>query len=95
MSLRTYEIELQGIKMAIRSDSSPELVKASSELASKILQEVGSRAQRASPHQVAILGLLELAEEYVRAKGLVESERQQIADSLNPHFKKNSPTVEA
>ena len=66
----TAEIRLLGRRIALKtSDDDPAFVAEVLDLVSSRLDEAEKRAKGTQvPHQVALLALLDLAEEYVRAK---------------------------
>jgi cell division protein ZapA (FtsZ GTPase activity inhibitor) len=69
----TTEISLLGERITLRTtDNDPEFTAEVIELVSNRLEAVEKRIQakglKTAPHQVTLLALLDLAEEYVRAK---------------------------
>lgn len=63
------DVKLLGQKIVLKStESDPEMLKQVIQLATSRLNEVESRSKGAPSHQIALLALLDLAEEYVRAK---------------------------
>ncbi len=65
---RAMEIELKGERIALRSTGTdPELVREVLALVSRRLKDAESRGRGAPAHQVVLLALLDLAEEYIRA----------------------------
>ena len=66
---KAHDIRLLGQKITIKTDvEDPDLVDEVVALVNRKLRYVESRAKIQSPQQVAILALLELAEDYLQAK---------------------------
>jgi cell division protein ZapA (FtsZ GTPase activity inhibitor) len=76
------EIKLCGQKIVVKSsDSDPELNKEVIELVAERITAAESRFKATkTPHQVVLLALLDLAEEYVRAKRRVSDYRSEIEE---------------
>src|SRR5690242_10243759 len=65
----TSEVKLLGQKIVLKSsEADPETVQQVIQLVNNKLGEAENRSKGVVPHQVALLALLDLAEEYVRAK---------------------------
>ena len=63
------EIKLLGQKIVLKTtESNPELAKEIVNLVSSKIKEAESRVKSPAPHQVVLIALLDLAEEYVKAK---------------------------
>ena len=78
---QSIEVNLLGQKIALKStESDPEVIQAIFQLVSKKLGEAESRARGAAAHQVALLALLDLAEEYVKARKRTLDFKQQLDD---------------
>lgn len=78
---QTAEIRLLGQKIVLKtSESDPEILQSVIQLVNSHLQEAESRSHSAPPHQVALLALMELAEEYVKAKKRTLDIKQQLDD---------------
>lgn len=78
------EVRLLGQKILLKSsESDPEVISQIVELASSKLNEVESRSKGAAPHQIALLALLDLAEEYVQAKRRTLEFKRQLDDKSN------------
>jgi cell division protein ZapA (FtsZ GTPase activity inhibitor) len=67
---QSVEIKLMGQKIALKtSESDPELVRDVAELVSVRIRNAEKRSKSgAAPHQVMVLALMDLAEEYIKAK---------------------------
>jgi len=79
MQSQNIELEFLGSKITLKTDGDNELVDEVVNLVKTRLEDARMRAKGAAPFQVALLGMLDLAEAYVKAKhGLIE-ERQEIS----------------
>jgi len=65
---QTLELDFLGQKVILKSEGDPEIVQEAIDVASLRLKDVARRTPGAASHQVALLALLDLAEEYVRSK---------------------------
>jgi cell division protein ZapA (FtsZ GTPase activity inhibitor) len=72
------EVNLFGQKLVLKSsDTDPEVIQEVLKMVSTRVSEAEKRGKGAPPHQVALLALLDLAEEYVQArKRTLEYQRQ-------------------
>ena len=76
---QVMEIKLLGQKLLLKSDADPEVATEVLRLVSQRLGEAGTRTKRDNqPLHVALLALLDLAEEYVRAKRRFEDYQKTI-----------------
>jgi cell division protein ZapA (FtsZ GTPase activity inhibitor) len=74
------EIRLMGQKIQLKaSESDPDTVKQVMELVTDQITKVEKRLKSAAPHQVALLALLGLAEEYVRARERTQGYKEEMA----------------
>ena len=65
----SIEVKLLGQKLVLKAtESDPEMLKQIIQLVTSRLSEVEGRSRGAPPHQVALLALLDLAEEHLKAK---------------------------
>lgn len=65
----TMEVRLLGQKLTLKStEEDPEIIRQIIHVASARLSEAEINGRGAPPHQIALLALLDLAEEYVKAK---------------------------
>ena len=64
----TVDVWLLGQRIALKSEGSPELVNEVLDLVSLKIKEVEQRTKIVVPHHVALLALLDLAEEYIQSK---------------------------
>jgi cell division protein ZapA (FtsZ GTPase activity inhibitor) len=65
------------------SETDPEVIKQVLSLVSDKLTEAEGRSRGTAPHQIALLALLDLAEEYVKAKRRTLDFKQQVDDKSN------------
>jgi len=80
----TTEIKLLGQKIVLKSsETDPEVLNQVIQLVTTKLDEAGSRARGAAPHQIALLALLDLAEEYCCAKKRTSDFKQQVDEHAN------------
>jgi cell division protein ZapA (FtsZ GTPase activity inhibitor) len=77
--LQNTEIRLLGQKVVLKpSETDPEIVRQVVQLATAKLNEAESRSQGAAPHQIALIALLDLAEEYIKAKKRTVDFKRQL-----------------
>jgi cell division protein ZapA (FtsZ GTPase activity inhibitor) len=77
----TVELKLLGQKLVLRpSETDPELIKEVIELVTKKVTEAESRTKTAAAHQIALLALLDLAEEYCKAKRRTRDYQRDVED---------------
>ena len=78
---QSVEIRLAGQKIVLKaSESDPELVREIVELVSVKIKNAEKRGKGTSPHQIALVALLDLAEEYVKAKRRTSAFKREIND---------------
>ncbi|HAR44195.1 MAG TPA: hypothetical protein DCS07_16445 [Bdellovibrionales bacterium] len=78
---QSAEIRLLGQKIALKcSEEDPELVDETVELVSVLLRNSEMRTRSKVPHQVVLLALLDLAEEYLRAKRRTLVFKRQVTE---------------
>jgi cell division protein ZapA (FtsZ GTPase activity inhibitor) len=92
---QTVELKILGQKIVLKSGEQyqPEFVSEVIELVSKKLQEAEQRTKGlAAAHYVAVLALMDLAEDYLKAKKLVSEHQQailakseELSQLLNPN----------
>lgn len=81
---QTTEVKLLGQKIVLRtSETDPEVIQEVLQLVSKKISEAEGRGRGAAPHQVALLALLDLAEEYVKAKKRTTEFKNLLEDKSN------------
>jgi len=73
------EIKLLGQRIALKcSETDPELVDETIQLVSMLLRNAELRSKGVAAHQIAILALLDLAGEYVKAKRRTTTYKRQM-----------------
>ncbi|OFZ23318.1 MAG: hypothetical protein A2X94_03710 [Bdellovibrionales bacterium GWB1_55_8] len=78
---QSMEIRLLGQKIPIRtSEKDPELVSEVVGLVSVLLKNAEMRAKGAAAHQIALLALLDLAQEYSKAKRKTAAYKRDVND---------------
>lgn len=78
---QTTEVKLLGQRIVLKSsETDPEVIRQVLELVSARVGEAEKRSNGAAPHQIALLALLDLAEEYVKAKKRTLDFKQQLDD---------------
>jgi cell division protein ZapA (FtsZ GTPase activity inhibitor) len=83
---QSVEIELLGQKLTVKTESDPRTVKEVVELVQGRLKHAQERTRGAAPHQLALLALLDLAEDYVSAKYKVAEHRKKINEKSSELF---------
>ncbi|MCC7442304.1 MAG: cell division protein ZapA [Bdellovibrionales bacterium] len=82
-----HTLEVLGQKLHVRSDSDPEIVGEAVRIAMLKIKDAEKRVPRAAPYQVALVALLDLAEDYARAKRRATEHRrrldEQVTDALS------------
>ena len=68
MKGNSIEIRLLGQKIPLKTSGDSETTQEVVELVAELLDKVEKRSKTLASHQVALLALLELAEEYIQAK---------------------------
>lgn len=82
------EIRLLGQRIAIRcsEDEDPEIVDETVQLVSTLLRNAEIRSKGVAAHQVAVLALLDLAGEYVKAKHRTVNYKKMLEDKTRQLF---------
>ena len=77
MASNPIEIRLLGQRIALKTAGDPELIQEVIQIVSRRIEDAEKRVKSGIPHHVALLALLDLAEEHVQAKRrVVEQQRQ-------------------
>ena len=76
----TVTIELLGQKMTLKTGDKGELVHEAVEVARTKLRDAQLRLKTGAAHQVALIALLDMAEDYIRAKKRVLEQKKLISD---------------
>jgi cell division protein ZapA (FtsZ GTPase activity inhibitor) len=75
----SIEVEFFGQKISLKSEGEFEVVQEAVELAKVRVTEASRRGKSAAPHQIALLALLDLCEEYVRARRRTIDYRRELS----------------
>lgn len=78
MDKRVLEVDFFGEKLVLKTQGDPEIVEEAIDLAMIKMANAQQRSKHAAPHRIAILALLDLAEEYVKAKDRVSLLKQEM-----------------
>jgi hypothetical protein len=78
MKTTPIELDFLGQRIALKSESDPQIIREAVEIAQLKIQDAARRGRTAPPHQVALLALLDLAEEYARAKKRAGDHRDDL-----------------
>jgi cell division protein ZapA (FtsZ GTPase activity inhibitor) len=78
---QTTEVKLLGQRLVLKvSESDPEITRQVLQLVTMKLSEAETRSRGAAPHQIALVALLDLAEEYIKAKKRTLDFKRQLDD---------------
>ena len=78
---KTTEVKLLGQRIVLKSsETNPEVIEQVLKLVSLKVSEAEKRSKGAAPHQVALVALLDLAEEYIQAKNRTLDLKQKWDD---------------
>jgi cell division protein ZapA (FtsZ GTPase activity inhibitor) len=81
---QTTEVKLLGQRIVLKtSEADPEVLQQVLQLVTLKISEAESRSRGAAPHQVALVALLDLAEEYIKAKKRTLDFKRQLDDKSN------------
>lgn len=81
MKSQTIDIQLLGQKITLKSSGDPEVVQEVVDLVKRKIGEAEGRKKGVMPpHHVALLALLDMAEEYVQAKRRVAAYQREVDD---------------
>ncbi|OFZ71737.1 MAG: hypothetical protein A3K03_11660 [Bdellovibrionales bacterium RIFOXYD1_FULL_44_7] len=90
----TVEIRLLGQRITLKSEGSEDFVNEVIDLVSKKIANAERRGKNAAAHHVALLGLLDLAEDYIAAKrrlkehkDMLEAKSQELTRLVEAEFK--------
>ena len=78
MQNHSIEVQLLGQRVALKSQENPEFVQEVVDLVTLKLQQAERRVKGSAAHQVALLALMDLAEEFLKAKRLVVDHQNKI-----------------
>lgn len=83
MEKQTVETEFLGQKLVLKTEGDPSFVQEVVDLASLKVKEAEGRAKGAAPHQVALLAVMDLAEDYLRAKKKATDYRSELGEKAS------------
>ena len=89
---RSVEVEIAGYKLSIVSDEGPEYVQELADYVDAHVRELSGSGQPRSPHRLALLVAIQIADDLFREKDLhqrfrarVEARLEALAKSLDEH----------
>ena len=84
---KTIELEFAGQKIALKCDGDSEIVQEAVALATLRLQDVERRAPGTAAHKIALVALLDLAEEYIKAKRRAVEHKKKLEKKAGDLFR--------
>lgn len=94
MPTQSIEVTLLGQKIALKTSGDPEVVQQVVELVTSRIKDMEKRSRSIVPHHVALLALLDLAQDYVQAKNKttdhlrkVDQRTQELLNLVEAEFK--------
>jgi cell division protein ZapA (FtsZ GTPase activity inhibitor) len=79
--IQTTEVKLLGQRIVLKSsETDPEVIRQVLQLVTLKINEAEARSRGAAPHQIALIALMDLAEEYVKAKKRTLDFKRQLDD---------------
>lgn len=94
MASTPVEIRLLGQRIALKSAGDPELVQEVLQVVTRRIEDAEKRVKSGIPHHVALLAILDLAEEHVQAKRrvaahqkVVEEKSRELKSLIEAEFK--------
>lgn len=84
---RQVEFTFYGQKHRFRTKESPEVTGEVFKLVQSLLSGVGQKGKGLGAHQVALLALLDLATDYVKAKRKVSVHQEELEESVGQILK--------
>ncbi|MGK5090032.1 cell division protein ZapA [Bdellovibrionota bacterium FG-2] len=80
----TWEIRIAGQKVPLKATGlDPELARETIDLVARKIAVIELRARNLSPHHIAVLALVDLAEEYVKSKQRTVEFKQQVEEKIS------------
>ena len=76
--IQNVQLEFCGQKLGLKTKGDEEFVNEAVELAKLKLADATARGKGAAPHQLALIALFDLAEDYVRAKRRTQKHKEQL-----------------
>lgn len=86
MDKNTVSLEFLGQRISVKSDANPEMVEDVVSIAKLKLTDAEKRARGAAAHQIALLALLDITEEYVKAKKRAVDYRKEVSEKTSQLF---------
>ena len=80
MASTPIEIRLLGQRIALKTAGDPELIQEVIQVVSTRIQDAEKRVKSGIPHHVALLALLDLAEEHIQARRRVVEHQRQVEE---------------
>ena len=84
---RSVEVELRGQKISLKTSGDPEMTREVLDLVAKKIKKIEEKNLILPAHQVALLALLDLGEDYVLAKKRFATHRAKVESSSQELFK--------
>jgi hypothetical protein len=75
------EVRLQGTTIPVRAQGDPEVAAETLALVNERLEVAAARAKGHASYQIAVLALLDLAQEYVEAKRRAREQYERVEDA--------------
>lgn len=80
---KSVEVKLLGQKIALKCAGNPEIIDQVVKLVSERLERAEKRGRSSVPHHVALLALLDLAEEFVHTKERFDNQVGRLEEKSN------------
>lgn len=80
MAKQIVTLTFMGERISLKSDNDTDLIQDIVDLATIKLSDAEKRASGSPSHQVALLAVLDIAEEYIRAKRRAADHRKVLAE---------------
>lgn len=80
MKGNSVEVKLLGQRLVLKSDADADYIRQVVDFANVRLEEAARRVKHQASHQVALLALLDLSEEYLNSKKRVESHQKKVTE---------------
>lgn len=80
MASTPVEIRLLGQRIALKTAGDPELIQEVLKVVTRRIEDAEKRVKSGIPHHVALLAILDLAEEHVQSKRRMAEHQKQVED---------------
>ena len=87
MQTQNIKLELKGTPITLKTTADPNKVRQVVQIARERIESVEKKAGNAAPHLIALLALMELAEEYVEAKSRSMDHGKRLREKTHHLFK--------